>query len=64
MTAQHTAATGQAFTEGALELIRTRTAGQPWLVNALCREACFESVGAATDHGRSRRTPSWRRRSG
>ena len=38
---QHTAATGQAFTEEALELIRTRTAGQPWLVNALCYDACF-----------------------
>ena len=49
---QHTAATGQAFTEGALELIRTRTAGQPWLVNALCREACFESVA-----GRDRSRP-------
>ena len=32
---------GQAFTEGALELIGTRTAGQPWLVNALCYDACF-----------------------
>ena len=49
---QHTAETGQAFTEGALELIRTRTAGQPWLVNALCREACFESVA-----GRDRSRP-------
>ena len=38
---QHTADTGQGFTEGALELIRTRTAGQPWLVNALCYDACF-----------------------
>ena len=25
-----------------MRLILTRTAGQPWLVNALCREACFE----------------------
>ena len=38
---QHTAATGQAFTEDALALIGTRTAGQPWLVNALCYDACF-----------------------
>ena len=30
LTAQHTAQTGQAFAEGALELIVTRTAGQPW----------------------------------
>ena len=43
LPAQHTAQTGQAFTEDALALIRTRTAGQPWLVNALCREACFKS---------------------
>ena len=41
LTAQHTEQTGQAFTEDALELIRERTAGQPWLVNALCYDACF-----------------------
>ena len=41
LLAQHTADTGQAFTEGALESIRARTAGQPWLVNALCYDACF-----------------------
>ena len=41
---QHTAETGQAFAPQASELIWTRTAGQPWLVNALCREACFESA--------------------
>ena len=41
LLAQHTAATGQAFTEEAQGLIRTRTAGQPWLVNALCYDACF-----------------------
>ena len=38
---QHTAATGQAFTEEAQASIRARTAGQPWLVNALCYDACF-----------------------
>ena len=38
---QHTTATGQAFTEEAQTLILTRTAGQPWLVNALCYDACF-----------------------
>ena len=43
LLAQHTAETGQAFTAGARELIQTRSAGQPWLVNALCREACFDS---------------------
>ena len=41
LLAQHTAATGQEFTEAAQELIRARTAGQPWLVNALCYDACF-----------------------
>ena len=49
---QHTAATGQAFTEEAVRLILTRTAGQPWLVNALCREACFED-----EVGRERARP-------
>ena len=52
LLAQHTAATGQAFTEDALALIRTRTAGQPWLVNALCREACFDDQA-----GRDRSRP-------
>ena len=52
LPAQHTAETGQAFTEGALELIRTRSAGQPWLVNALCREACFDSE-AGRDRSRA-----------
>ena len=46
LLAQHTAETGQAFTEEALEAVRTRSAGQPWLVNALCRETCFESETA------------------
>ena len=41
LLAQHTAATGQAFTEQAQTLIHKRTAGQPWLVNALCYDACF-----------------------
>ncbi len=49
---QHTAATGQAFTEEALLLILARTAGQPWLVNALCREACFDDAA-----GRDRSRP-------
>ena len=41
LLAQHTDATGQVFTEEAQALIRMRTAGQPWLVNALCYDACF-----------------------
>ena len=52
LLAQHTAETGQAFTDGALELILTRPAGQPWLVNALCREACFDSE-AGRDRSRA-----------
>lgn len=36
--AQHTAETGQAFTEKALDRAVEMTAGQPWLVNALGRE--------------------------
>ena len=39
---QHTAETGQAFTAGALALVWERTQGQPWLVNALAYDACFE----------------------
>ena len=52
LLAQHTAETEQVFTEGALELIWTRSAGQPWLVNALCREACFDSE-AGRDRSRA-----------
>ena len=52
LLAQHTAATGQAFTEEAVRLILVRTAGQPWLVNALCREACFDDKA-----GRDRSRP-------
>ena len=52
LLAQHTAATGQAFAEEALRLILARTAGQPWLVNALCREACFDDKA-----GRDRSRP-------
>ena len=40
---QHTDETGQRFEPAAVERIYKQTAGQPWLVNALCAEACFES---------------------
>ena len=40
---QHTGETGQAFTDDAREAIWTQTLGQPWLVNALAYETCFES---------------------
>ena len=42
LLSQHTEATGQAFTEAAQRDIWTLTQGQPWLVNALAYEACFE----------------------
>ena len=41
---QHTMETGQAFTEGALETVWRQTRGQPWLVNALAHQACFENL--------------------
>ena len=46
---QHTAETGQEFEPAAIDRVYTQTAGQPWLVNALCRHACFKSP-----HGRDR----------
>ena len=42
---QHTEETGQAFAEEALAMVWRETRGQPWLVNALAHEACFESRG-------------------
>ncbi|MDE0112198.1 MAG: AAA-like domain-containing protein [Albidovulum sp.] len=39
---QHTEETGQAFAEEALSAIWEQTQGQPWLVNALAWEICFE----------------------
>ena len=40
---QHTEETGQRFSEAALQAVWTQTQGQPWLVNALCAEACFDN---------------------
>ncbi|MBR4190687.1 MAG: ATP-binding protein, partial [Kiritimatiellae bacterium] len=42
---QHTAATGQAFTDDAVATAYALTRGQPWLVNALARE-CVEKIHA------------------
>ena len=39
---QHTQATGQVFEEAVYDLVWDYTAGQPWLVNAIAYEACFE----------------------
>ena len=52
LLAQHGEETGQVFASEALELIWKRTAGQPWLVNALCREVCFKSE-AGRDRSRA-----------
>ena len=43
---QHTAETGQAFTEDALAAVWDQSRGQPWLVNALgLYQACFREQG-------------------
>jgi len=42
MYAQHTEETGQAFESGVIDYVFEQTNGQPWLVNALANEACFE----------------------
>lgn len=46
---QHTAESDQTFTEEAQAAVWAETRGQPWLVNALAEEACFEF-----DPGRNR----------
>ncbi len=43
---QHTRATGQAISEEAMRIIWDLTCGQPWLVNALAYQACFEDSRA------------------
>ncbi|MGA5757779.1 AAA family ATPase [Nonomuraea bangladeshensis] len=47
---QHTQATGQAFTRGAVDRVFGLTQGQPWLVNALADEITFRmgTSGAIT----------------
>ena len=52
LLAQHTEETGQAFTPEALATVWTQTRGQPWLVNALCADACFDNAA-----GRDRTRP-------
>jgi hypothetical protein len=44
LLSQHTAETGQVFTEEALRLVFDLTQGQPWLVNALAKVAVEELV--------------------
>ena len=52
LIAQHTAETGQQFTPEALDAVWKQTQGQPWLVNALCAEACFDNK-AGRDRSRA-----------
>ena len=52
LLAQHTEETGQVFAPEALDTVWTQTRGQPWLVNALCAEACFGSE-AGRDRSRA-----------
>jgi len=49
---QHTTETGQVFEPDIFPLVWELTAGQPWLVNALAYEACFEM-----NEGRDRSRP-------
>ena len=44
LTSQHTQATGQDFSQGALEQIFAYSSGQPWLVNALAKECILRIV--------------------
>lgn len=44
LLAQHTADTGQVFVHGAVHRVWASTRGQPWLVNALAREATHALV--------------------
>ncbi|MEA1884299.1 MAG: ATP-binding protein, partial [Thermotogota bacterium] len=41
---QHTQETGQKFEEPVFDLAWDYTRGQPWLVNALANEVCYENV--------------------
>ena len=49
---QHTEETGQPFSPAATKAVWTQTQGQPWLVNALCAEACFDNK-AGRDRSRA-----------
>ncbi len=42
LLAQHTTETGQEFAPEAVEAVWDQTGGQPWLVNALAFQMCFE----------------------
>ncbi len=62
LLAQHTDETGQPFTPEALGTVWRQARGQPWLVNALCRRACFDSEPGRDARARSpQRTSSTHR---
>ncbi|MEI6791063.1 MAG: AAA-like domain-containing protein, partial [Myxococcaceae bacterium] len=42
--AQHTRETGQIFEQEAVQYAFEQTGGQPWLVNAMAYQACFEDI--------------------
>ncbi len=50
---QHTEETGQRFADEAVAEIWRLTQGQPWLVNALAYEMCFERAGGIRDRSRT-----------
>ena len=50
----HRQETGQPFTEAAMAEVFRLTQGQPWLVNALANEACFEKAGVCDRSQRGR----------
>ena len=52
LLSQHTTETGQEFDAAALERIWKLTRGQPWLVNALAYQACFDDK-AGRDRSRA-----------
>ena len=52
LLAQHTRETQQVLTPQASDRVWAQSRGQPWLVNALCAEACFRS-----ENGRDRSRP-------
>ncbi|MBH2006194.1 MAG: AAA-like domain-containing protein [Myxococcaceae bacterium] len=42
--AQHTRETGQVFEEDAVRYAFEQTGGQPWLINAMAYQACFDDI--------------------
>ena len=59
---QHTAETGQTWTEEAQQTVWELTAGQPWLVNALARQACRrDPVGRDRSRPLTEETVQWAR---